>query len=448
MWILLIAGVIHLALNKVISLPHAADPSRRCSDQGEYYDRKLDLCCSSCAPGFHVKNACTVSSDTICERCNVGTYMETLNHAKNCFKCKQCREDRGFIYIQTCSTSSDAVCACKPGTYCSLREREQCLECLEFSTCPPGQGVSEQGTDDSDISCAPCPGGTFSDNTSYTESCRQHTDCESQGRTSLTPGSATSDSICGPMVKIPTTTMPTTTTRTITTTRTPATPGPCTTKTQTAYRTFATTDTSAGPSSLGSKKPEQGDIVATIIWVMVPVSLLLVLTGILPVIIYRKRKGDTNNNNKKEANKPSAVLCHQDSFRPRPPERQSLLGEKDSSNSSISSSSFSCADPRSLADPELATQSFSPVIQSSQERNLCHESLQASNPGVTLKISATISCHLPPGTQLCSTPTSPVTDSNCNPSPNQDLPLSKEEEQPDPTKEAHAAVQESGKVVC
>ncbi|CAB1353418.1 unnamed protein product [Coregonus sp. 'balchen'] len=68
------------------------------------------------------------------------------------------------------------------------------------------------GTTESDVNCAPCPDGTFSDQHSYTQTCQHHTDCVSQRRGVLTYGTTTSNAVCGPKVSPPAsppTTMPT-----------------------------------------------------------------------------------------------------------------------------------------------------------------------------------------------------------------------------------------------
>ncbi|XP_064153987.1 tumor necrosis factor receptor superfamily member 1B-like [Anguilla rostrata] len=434
----LIAGVMRLAENKVLLPPPAPGSDGKCSDPATYLHKTVKLCCSLCKPGFRLKNACSDTSDTVCQKCNEGTVLATPNYSKNCFRCSRCQEDMGLIYTRNCSSSADATCACRTGTYCIMRDRDhRCKECRELTRCPPGEGVSKQGTDDSDVSCSPCPDGTFSDKASYTETCQQHTDCESQGGRTVRPGNATSDRVC-----VLTTGTPITTT-TITTTTSGA---PSTASTHATSNTFTTADRRTAVSISKSKTPPL-DSVAIIVGAVLPVAFLLGLIVFLAVC-FKRNRGDTNNNIKKETNKPlhcTSVHSPQDCFPFNPPEKLCLLGGKDSSNPSLSSSSSGRTDQRSLLDPEPSAQSCGPVIHSSQEGSVCHDSLQASNSAVTLKISATFSCHLSPGTHLCPVPTSPVIDSTPSSS---SLPLSKEEERQNPTKEAQAAVQESGKVVC
>ncbi|KAJ8371258.1 hypothetical protein SKAU_G00112860 [Synaphobranchus kaupii] len=444
---LLIAGMMHLVENKALSMPSAPDSDGQCRDG--YLEKRLHLCCSLCEPGFHQKIACTGTSDTVCVRCDEGTFLEKANRARNCFKCKQCREDRGLIYTQSCSTSSDAKCACKKGTYCALRERGWCSECTAFTTCPPGQGVSKQVAEDSDVSCSPCPPGTFSDKTSYTETCQQHTDCESQGKDTLYPGNATSNRECGQIRRLPATGTPTATITTATITTATTTTAPSTTRTQATSNTFITANTHMGFPSLTSKTTEHKDSVGIIVGAVSAV-VLVALIGLLAFLLIQKRNGDTNNNIKKETSKPlhgTSVLNLQGSCCSHPPpEQQCLLREKDSSSPSLSSSSSGGTDHRSLTDPEHAAHSRGPVIHGSQKGSACHDNPQASSTSFKVEFSATISTtQLPPSTYLYPVLTTPTTDST---SSNLDLPLSKEEERLDATKEMHAAVQESGKVVC
>ncbi|XP_061114846.1 tumor necrosis factor receptor superfamily member 1B-like [Conger conger] len=473
-WIkyLLIAVVMHLAENKVLSLPYPPDSSGRCGDPDAYFEETLKACCTRCAPGSYVKSVCSATANTVCEECKKGTYLEEVNYAKSCIRCRTCRRDWGLVYEEDCTASSNAKCVCRPGTYCYIRERGSCVECTELTTCPPGQGVSpeEADSEDADVSCSPCAAGTFSNEWSYSQTCQPHTDCEAQGGRTLHRGNATSNSVCGPFPgprapEGPKATTPTTTTTTTTTATTAA----AARSYRTTVKMFTTAETRT-PDPSRTRGLEQINTVSIIVGVLVAAAVLGCVIVFLFVYLIRKRTGDANNNMKKEGNKPqhsASILGLQGSFRSQPPEQQCLLGEKDSSNpslslsSSSSSSSSASSDPRSLVDPEVAAHS-----------GACAEGLQASSPVVMLNISATISCQLPPGTQLRPVPTGPATtDSSAStqdlplstlpfstrdmplsapdlPLSTPDLPLSKEEERRDPSKEARAAVQESGKEVC
>ncbi|KAG7472854.1 hypothetical protein MATL_G00113330 [Megalops atlanticus] len=440
---LLLAAALHLS-SKVRALPYAPDDQGGCWINGTYFNKEEKLCCSLCAPGFHLKEKCTPTKDTVCEECKKGFHSNKLNYFHQCFKCSSCSEDKGLEYVQSCTTASDAKCACKEGMYCSYKLSHNCRDCTRFTTCPPGQGVSMQGTADSDVRCSPCTAGTFSDKKSYTEPCRPHTDCESQGRSALRPGNATSDTVCGQIMRLPFTT----TTATTTTTAAP-------TPTSTPSKAFSqpaehmpNTTSLAIPNE--NRKPEPGENIRLIAMVtgFGAGAVLLIALMICIHICIRNRRGDTNNNIDKEANKPlqgPSMSCQRSSSSSRPPEQQCLLGEKDSSSTSISTTS-------SKTESMVCCRSGYGGQEGSGGLYQRQDSPQMSSPTVTVNINATINCHLPTGTHFCSVPASPSTDSapsDCN------LPLSTEEERSDlsllkvrEAKDARPAVQESGKVVC
>ncbi|XP_036388336.1 tumor necrosis factor receptor superfamily member 1B-like [Megalops cyprinoides] len=437
---LLLVAALHLA-NKVRALPYAPDDQGRCWNNGTYLNKEQMLCCSLCAPGFHLKERCTPTKDTVCAECRKGVYSENWNYFHQCFKCSSCREDKGMEFVQSCTTSADAKCACKEGMFCSYKLNNKCRDCSRFTTCPPGQGVSMQGTADSDVRCSPCTAGTFSDKKSYTEPCRPHTNCEFQGRNTLRPGNATSDTVCGQIVRLPF----------ITTTTTTTTPTPTPTSIPSkaigrAVEPVPNTTNSGTVTSNGNRKPEDNThLIATVLGFGAGAVLLIVLMICIHICI-RNHRGDTNNNIDKEANKTlqgSSMSCQRNSSSSRPPEQQCLLGEKDSSSTSISTTS-------SKTESMVCCRSGYGGQEGSGGVYQRQDSPQMSSPTVTVNINATINCHLPTGTRFCSVPTSPATDSapsDCN------LPLSTEEERSDllkvgEAKDARPAVQESGKVVC
>ncbi|KAG9334241.1 hypothetical protein JZ751_008388 [Albula glossodonta] len=375
--IMLFVATIHLVENK--KLPFSPEPDGQCPDEATYYHKTKKLCCSLCQPGV------------------------------------------SLVYVQRCSSSSDARCVCKEGTYCSFKENDKCSECTDITSCPQGQGVSKHATADSDAECSLCPEGTFSDKDSYTETCQKHTE------NTIRPGNTTSDAVCGGSSIAASVTTATTTTV------------PPKTSTQAVLSIFTTT-TSLRPVV----KPQDS-------------SAIIV--------------SDTNNNINMDTNKALhavSVLGQHGCSGTHATEQQLLLGEKDSSNpslSSSSSSSSSCCSSSSSPKhrgPAAPDCSHSGAVHSSSpEGNIHPESPQSSSPTVTVNINTTISCHVSPtGTYVCSVPTSPATASTPS-SGNRDqdhdgnLPLSTEEErlypspaQPSEDKEAHTAVQESGKVVC
>uniref|UniRef100_A0A8C7EYJ9 Tumor necrosis factor receptor superfamily, member 1B n=1 Tax=Oncorhynchus kisutch TaxID=8019 RepID=A0A8C7EYJ9_ONCKI len=198
---------------QVYTLPYTPDSAEACRNKtAEYYNTLMNLCCSKCAPGTRLKNECSTTSDTVCEPCPSGQYSGTFNYFTKCFRCPKCSEGKGLQYAQDCSSTTKTQCMCQTGKFCIMEQHPNCKECGSYTHCQPGHGVAIEGTTDSDVNCAPCPNGTFSDQHSYTQTCQHHTDCVSQRRGVLTYGNTTSNAVCGPKVRPPTrppTTIPT-----------------------------------------------------------------------------------------------------------------------------------------------------------------------------------------------------------------------------------------------
>ncbi|KAM6216913.1 tumor necrosis factor receptor superfamily member 1B [Rhynchocyon petersi] len=158
----------------------------------EYYDQTVRMCCSKCPPGKHVKDLCTATSDTVCDPCEETTYTQLWNWVTECLSCSsQCSPDQ--VEVQACTREQNRICACRPGWYCTLTRQEGCRLCAPLRKCPPGFGVTKPGTATSNVVCAPCGPGTFSDTTSSTDMCRPHRICSSVA----VPGNASTDTVCG-----------------------------------------------------------------------------------------------------------------------------------------------------------------------------------------------------------------------------------------------------------
>ncbi|XP_051895586.1 tumor necrosis factor receptor superfamily member 16-like [Pristis pectinata] len=165
----------------------------------EYIARGLQLCCSKCRPGTHQLQACSKDMDTQCRPCGNNQYTAYWNTLKKCRGCEaQCSEDQEEV--QACTSTSMRVCLCREGSYCIDAAGKTCNQCRKYSECKEGYGVIEQGTKDTDVKCAPCASGTFSDKVSYTEECRPHTECETKGRKTLRKGSSMNDTVCSELL--------------------------------------------------------------------------------------------------------------------------------------------------------------------------------------------------------------------------------------------------------
>ncbi|XP_067095319.1 tumor necrosis factor receptor superfamily member 1B isoform X4 [Osmerus mordax] len=193
---LLLAIRLSVEIYKVHSLPYETGPGGSCKNANtEYVPEGSNLCCKKCLPGTRFRKQCSATTETECEQCPETQYIDTYHYIRNCLKCSKCNEDKGLQYFQKCSKTTQARCTCQPGKYC-ITGFKSCEECMSYTSCKPGHGVSRNGSADSDVKCAPCPDGTFSDMLSYTQPCQRHTDCKAQGSVMLHPGNATSDSVC------------------------------------------------------------------------------------------------------------------------------------------------------------------------------------------------------------------------------------------------------------
>ncbi|XP_022370511.1 tumor necrosis factor receptor superfamily member 1B isoform X2 [Enhydra lutris kenyoni] len=183
-------GAGHAVPVQVPSLPYAPEPGSNCGHR-EYFNKRARMCCSKCAPGFHVRSFCTDTSDTVCARCENSTYTQLWNWVPECLSCdSRCSADQ--VETQACTREQNRICTCRPGSYCTLRRQEGCRLCAPLSRCRPGFGVDTPGTDTSDVVCTPCAPGTFSNTTSSTDTCRPHQICSSVA----IPGNASMDAVC------------------------------------------------------------------------------------------------------------------------------------------------------------------------------------------------------------------------------------------------------------
>uniref|UniRef100_A0A667X6T9 Tumor necrosis factor receptor superfamily, member 1B n=1 Tax=Myripristis murdjan TaxID=586833 RepID=A0A667X6T9_9TELE len=153
--------------------------------------------CSSVITGHRLVEQCSDTTNSVCEPCPSDQYLVDWNFSPNCFSCPRCKAKKGLQYAQNCSSSTKSKCVCLPGMYCMLDyNAPYCSECAKYTTCKPGTGVSIQGTPNSNVKCAQCKEGTFSNKASSTNACQPHTNC--QGRAVLRKGNATSDTVCEP----------------------------------------------------------------------------------------------------------------------------------------------------------------------------------------------------------------------------------------------------------
>ncbi|NXS58783.1 TNR1B factor, partial [Brachypteracias leptosomus] len=173
------------------SLPYTPQFAKCKDPSTEFYDGRLNKCCSQCPPGQYKAASCSHTVDTQCSPCRANTYTAIWNRSPQCFACSPpCR--KGFVENQTCTTSQDRVCSCPPNEYCAAKIFEYCQYCEVHQKCGKGFRVSRRGTDSTDTECQPCPPGTFSHEESYSSSCTPHTVCKSVA----VPGNTVNDTVC------------------------------------------------------------------------------------------------------------------------------------------------------------------------------------------------------------------------------------------------------------
>ncbi|XP_026108454.1 tumor necrosis factor receptor superfamily member 14-like [Carassius auratus] len=148
-------------------------------------------CCPKCDPGKRVHKHCDEFSTTTCESCPIFTYSDIPNGFIECLPCSVCDTSDGLREKQACTVTSDTVCGPLPGYYC-IDSLYNCKRAKKHSSCSPGQYIKQTGTEFRDTVCDHCPAGSYSDGTL----CILHTDCESLHKTTIREGTDTTDAEC------------------------------------------------------------------------------------------------------------------------------------------------------------------------------------------------------------------------------------------------------------
>ncbi|XP_020015662.1 tumor necrosis factor receptor superfamily member 1B [Castor canadensis] len=183
-------AAVHAVPTQVTSIPYDPKTGSMCQLR-EYYDKTVQKCCGMCPPGQRVKHFCTKTTDTVCADCEDSTYTQLWNWVSKCLGCgSRCSSNQ--VETQVCTRERNRVCACRQGWYCMLRKQDGCRLCMPLSRCRPGFGVARLGTVNSDVVCAPCAPGTFSNTTSSTDACSPHRTCD----VVAIPGNSSMDAVC------------------------------------------------------------------------------------------------------------------------------------------------------------------------------------------------------------------------------------------------------------
>ncbi|XP_057553306.1 tumor necrosis factor receptor superfamily member 1B isoform X2 [Hippopotamus amphibius kiboko] len=400
---------------QAVFIPYVPESGSLCRPR-EYYDTKVQVCCSKCPPGYRVQSSCNQTSDTVCVSCERSTYTQLWNLVPACFSCNsRCSSDQ--LETQACTTEQNRVCTCKPGWYCTLGRQEGCRLCVPLRKCGPGFGVAKAGTATSDVVCAACAPGTFSDTTSSTDTCRPHRICSSVA----TPGTAKMDAVCTSM--LPTLRVA---------------PGPAPT---TSQHMEPTPGPSAAPGTSvrlpmvpsPPSYPVEGRNTANIslpIGLIVGVTALglLIITVVNCVIITQKKK-------KPFCLQGDAKVPHlpADKARSAPgPEQQHLLTTAPSSSSSSLESSASATDRSAPSRPQLQAPGVEKAGGSGEARASCGSSETSSGGhGTQVNVTCIVNvCSSSDHSSQCSSQASSMRDTDASPSSSpkdEQVPFSKEE---------------------
>ncbi|XP_036728438.1 tumor necrosis factor receptor superfamily member 1B isoform X2 [Balaenoptera musculus] len=400
---------------KAVFIPYVPEPGSSCRLQ-EYYDTKVQMCCSKCPPGYHVHSLCNKTSDTVCDSCESSTYTRLWNLVPACFSCNsRCSSDQ--LETQACTTKQNRICTCKPGWYCTLGRQEGCRLCVPLRKCGPGFGVARPGTATSNVACAPCAPGTFSNTMSSTDTCRPHRICSSVA----VRGTSEMDAVC-------TSVLPTL----------KGTPGPALTRSQhveptpgpsTAPSTSVRLTMVPGPPSY----PVEGRNTANISF---PIGLIVGVTalGLLVIVLVncvimtqKKKKPFCLHGDAKVPHLPA------DKARSAPGlEQQHLLTTAPSSSSSSLESSASATDRRAPSRPQLQAPGVEKAGGSGEAPASCGSS-EASSGGHGTQVNVTCIvnvCSSSDHSSQCPSQASSTRDTDTSPSgspKDEQVPFSKEE---------------------
>ncbi|XP_026545353.1 tumor necrosis factor receptor superfamily member 11B [Notechis scutatus] len=147
------------------------------------------LMCDQCPPGTYVKQHCTASAKTECARCPDQSYADEWNNNERCHYCNVICKELQYEKIK-CTSTGNRVCECVEGRYLNIEF------CLRHTACPPGFGVVQKGTPESDTVCERCPEGYFSKETSPKAACQMHTNCSALSLRLVQKGDSTHDNVC------------------------------------------------------------------------------------------------------------------------------------------------------------------------------------------------------------------------------------------------------------
>lgn len=178
-------GFLLLALSVVTVL---SDSSPLCDPLTLYEDN--GQCCKKCEPGKKMAEKKCLAPR--CEPCDHDEYQQTYTTESKCKPQPYCDPNKNFLQNTDLDPRKKNVCMCKKGFHCS---DEECMTCLPHKPCGPGEGVLKEGSHTQDTVCQKCAEGTFSNETSLSGHCVEHTKCSVGFRIGVA-GTDRSDTVC------------------------------------------------------------------------------------------------------------------------------------------------------------------------------------------------------------------------------------------------------------
>uniref|UniRef100_A0A4X2M4Y8 TNFR-Cys domain-containing protein n=2 Tax=Vombatus ursinus TaxID=29139 RepID=A0A4X2M4Y8_VOMUR len=428
-WITFAVGFLLWALGDAVpvqvSLPYIPQLKGKCRNlETEYYNDEIQMCCDKCPPGKRVLQSCTKNSNTVCIDCEHDTHTEVWNWVEECHSCRS-RCNRDLVEIQNCTRRENRICACKPGFFCITRSQGSCLRCFKFTKCLWGFGVSKPGTSNSNVECAACAPGTFSDTVSSTDACKPHRICHSVA----IPGNATSDAICTDMVSAPTKA------------------GPPLPKRQPGFMNPKDTTWTSQPSvTLGtSPQPQPQPTIRLVFsngpilplgWILGLMVVILLLIGLIFRFTLSQRKKKLLSCIKEETKVPHSVAEKNQSISGHTgTEQQNLLDSEATSSSNSLDSMLSSGEVKEFQ--ETKGMENNPHQAPSSERSKCGQGTRAGsmnsehahNGGTQVKVTCIVNVCNSDHTSQCSSQSScPDFEASSSGSTwNEDVPFSQEE---------------------
>ncbi|XP_077867372.1 tumor necrosis factor receptor superfamily member 6B-like [Saccoglossus kowalevskii] len=140
-------------------------------------------------PGLSVSRR-RMRCHAICSPCADGHYMTFWNQCEQCQYCSTYCTSRYEVVENECSPTQKRTCVCKRGYY------KTGDLCRPHTKCPPGSGVSRNGTSTRDVKCGKCRKGSYSDVYDSVSRCQPHTNCTAYNMVVGHPGNGTFDVTC------------------------------------------------------------------------------------------------------------------------------------------------------------------------------------------------------------------------------------------------------------